>query len=194
MYQKEIKACLTDSMKDMLLALKGKTLKYIECVPQNGHLLENNRVFESLRLNFGKNSIDITNSIHAIPQTDEEKQAKEPVMEYGWFECFLRDKNEEYKSPVLLQKPVKYLLNEKISDVIIVTDEITSEDGYCEKSDRAILIKTEGKLYSFIRNVYWEDSIYIRTGNSIEGLPSEKQISEQFGNEMLSVKRSYFFL
>ncbi len=194
MYNKKINACLTDSMRDLLLSLKGKTLKYIECVPLNGCLLENNRVFESVRINIGKSSIDITNKIHPIPQTEEEEKSNDLVMEYGWFECFFREKNEGYLSPILTQQPVKYLINEKINDVIIVSDEITSKDGYWENADRAILIRTAEKLYSFIRNVYWEDSIYIRIGDSIEGLPSEKEISEQFGDVKLSVKRSFIFL
>lgn len=193
MVKKEIFSCLTDSMKGVLLSLKGKTLKYIECVPMKGVSLNDNRVFESFRLNIGKNSVDVTNIIHAIPQTDEERLSNELVMEYGWFECFLREKNEEYRSPILHGKSVRYLLNEKINDVIIVTDTITSKDGYLEKTDRAILIKTDGNLYSFIRNMFWEDSIYIKTGNTIEGLPTEKEVSEQYG-EKLSVERKFYFL
>jgi len=190
--KKEIYSCLTDSMKKILYELKGKTLKYIECVPQNGFSLKNNRVFDSLRLNVGKKSIDMTNSIHAIPQTDEEKTNKELVMEYAWFECFMKEK-ETFKSTILNAKATKFLLNEKITEVIIVTDEISSPLGYYEKADRAILIKTDVALYSFIRNIYWEDSIYIRVGNTIEGIPTEKEVAEQYGDN-ISVKREYCFL
>lgn len=194
MINKVINGCLTNCMLIILKKLKGKTLKYIECVPMNGFSLIDNRVFESIRLSIGQKSVDITNNIHAIPQTDEEKQTGEPVLEYTWFECFLREKNEEYNSPTLIQKPVKYLLNEKINDIVIVTDTISSKDGYLEKTDRAILIRTNDNLYSFIRNAFWEDSIYIRTGSKIEGLPSEIEISDHYGEEGLSVKREYTFL
>lgn len=61
------------------------------------------------------------------------------------------------------------------------------------RTGRAILIKTDGNLYSFIRNMFWEDSIYIKTGNTIEGLPTEKEVSEQYG-EKLSVERKFYFL
>ena len=184
-----IRIGFTEDMLKVLSSMKGKTLKSFECVAEEKTGIAKNRVFANIRINLGRSAVELYNRLIDIHFEDES------VEEYSAFGCEAKRMNEEFVASANGEH-VSFVRNERISEVLLVRDDITGSD-YHEVCDRAVVIRTDNCVYTLSRHHFWDDSIYISSSDSIDGIPSPSEVCEQYEGDdgfRVSVNRTILFL
>lgn len=93
-------------------------------------------------------------------------------------------------------KIVQFLKDEKISEVVLVRDNIKTNKGDKILSDAGFVIKTNEHVYSFSR---WGIGVHLNESNKIDMPLSVEDVKEQYtdednGVEPIEVKRDFIFL
>ena len=174
-------------MKDVLSSMKGKTLKSIE----GDYRFDMKEFTEFVRLNLGRYSVEIYVDYTLIKWL---LGGDHPVEEEE--NCFVIRKTDSEHTYLKGWNPVRFLKDEKISEVILVRDTIKTNRGEEIVSDSGIVIGTGETVYSFSR---WGLSIYMNEGNRIDLFWTLKDVKKEFTDDYngvipLGITRDYISL
>ena len=179
---------ISEDMIEIMASMKGKALKSIE----GNYWFKCKDFLEIVRLNLGQFAIEVSvdyvgikwfwNAGHLV---DAEEN------------CFVVRKTDlsGHTYPKGWEV-VQFLKDEKISEVILVRDNIKTNKGDEIISDAGFVIKTTEQVYSFSRGGL---DIYLNESNKIDIPLSEKDVKEEYTDEYNSVevvefKRDFIFL
>jgi hypothetical protein len=185
-----IKACFSSDMETVLSSMKGKTLKSI----QGTFWKDMKSVFGNFRFELGQYAVDIECDLHPVYFTCFD--GSKSLDDYAYFSCYKRTLKEQFK-PFLVEEPVSFLINEKISEVLIVRDEIKTEYGEHILHDQSLIIKTSDKAYSFSTSVWFSEELDITVSDKIEGFQTVKAVKDFWGEDgkyKVDVNRQFIFL
>ena len=176
---------INDEMKDILSSMRGKTLKSIE----GKYDFDRDEFKEIVRLNLGRYSVEVYvdfadiewfwGADHLVDDEDN---------------CFVIQKFDsgERRYPKGWEV-VQFLKDERISEVMLVRDNITMNKGDEIVSDSGIVIRTNENVYSISRNF-----INIRVNESDKmDMPLSVEIvrkqctDDYWGIEPAEVKREF---
>ena len=179
---------ISEDMIEIMASMKGKTLKSIE----GNYWFKCKDFLQIVRLNLGQFAVEIYADYVAIKWfwgaghlVDAEEN------------CFIVKKTDlsghNYPEG---WKVVQFLKDEKISEVIVVRDNIKTNKGDEIISDAGFVLKTTEQVYSFSRGGL---DIYLNESNKIDMPLSEKDVKEEYTDEYNSVevvefKRDFIFL
>ena len=179
---------IKDEMIEILSSMKGKTLKSIE----GYYRFKWKEFLQIVRLNLGQYSVEFCVDYVAIKWfwgadhlLDDEEN------------CFIvtkHDLNERHYPEGW--KIVQFSKDEKISEVILVRDNIKTNKGDEIISDAGFVIKTDEKVYSFSRScleICLNESNKIDMPLSVENVKGQYS-DEESGVEPIEVKRDFIFL
>ena len=185
-----VHAGFTDDMLKTLLLMKGKTLKAIKGV--FFHSLSAS--FDDMRLVLGQFAIDVSCRSHVEPLISLDNRII--YEEVSYFSCAKKKLTDEY-IPSAYDKIVSFIINEPISEVVLIRDDINVSNGEHYLIDRAFTIKTSEKAYTFSRKEIIDERIYITISDKIEGLQSVKEVEDSWNYEdrySVDVDRKFLFL
>lgn len=186
----EINAQFNDEMKDILSSMKGKTLKAITGVFDNGF----KQVFGNIRLVLGQYVVDIENNLY--PVVLPSMQGGDFNAEYAKFTCTKKNQKDLFK-PYVVSKPLSFMFNEQIDDIMIIRDEITVSSGEHHFIDQALVIKTNVNAITISKPCWCMEHMNICISDKIEGVISIKDVKEDWSGEgqySVDVDRQYTFL
>ena len=178
---------IKDEMKEILSSMRGKTLKSIE----GDYRYDRKEFTEFVRLNLGRYSVEIYVDYTLIKWS---LGGDHPVEEEE--NCFVIRKTDSEHTYLNGWNPVRFLKDEKISEVILVRDSIKMNSGDEIVSDSGIVIRTGETVYSFSR---WGLGIYLNEGNRIDLFWTLKDVKKEFTDDYngvipLEITRDYIFL
>lgn len=186
----EVHAVFTDEMLKILSSMKGKTLKAIEGVFHYGLTSTHGNV----RLVLGQFAVDIECENRIAELLDlEGKIFKE---EFPRFSCRKKDLKDKFM-PFVASEPVSFMINEVVSEVLLLRDEIKAGNGEHIYIDQALVVKTAEKAYTFSRCEWFLSDIDINVSDKIEGYISVKKVKEAWNGEgrySVDVNRKFLFL
>ena len=100
------------------------------------------------------------------------------------FSCKIRENNEIFKPYIEESEVISIVVNEKISNVKIVSDIINVNSGeYIIDYDMAIIIETEQHSYVFSRGWFFNEEIYVNVDKEIDDIYSIKEVKESWSND-----------
>lgn len=185
-----VNAGFTDDMLKILSSMKGKTLKSISGV----FFRSLDESFDDMRLTLGQFAIDVSCKSHVEPLISyENKIIYEDV---SYFSCFKKKLTDVY-APSINNKAVSFIINELVSEVVLVRDDINVNNGEHYLIDRAFIIKTTDKAYTFSRKEIIDESIYYSSSDKIEGFQTVKDVKNSWDGEgrySVDVNRQFLFL
>ncbi len=179
---------IKEEMIGIMASMKGKTLKSIE----GKYSFKWKEFLEIVRFNLGQYAVEFYvdyvsikwfwGSDHLI---DDEENCF-VITKYGLNE---RHYPERWKI-------IQFLKDEKISEVILVRDNIKINKGDEIVSDSGVVIKTNKKVYSFSQ---WALCVHLNESNKIDMPLTVEDVKEQYtdkdsGVEPIEVKRDFIFL
>lgn len=185
-----VNAGFTEDMLKTLSSIKGKTLKAISGV--SFHSLS--EFYSDMRLTLGQFAIDVSCKSHVEPLISYDNKIINEEVSY--FSCMKKKLTDVY-APSVHQKTVSFLINEPISEVVLVRDDVSVSNGEHYIIDRAFTIKTTDKAYTFSRREIIDESIYFTSSNKIEGIQSVKEVKNSWDGEgrySVDVNRQFIFL
>jgi len=186
----EIYAVFSDEMLKILSSMKGKTLKAIQGVFHHGLSTTNGNI----RLVLGQYAVDVECLYHDEQMIDYDGNIF--VDEFAYFSCEKKSTKDEFK-PFVLSAPLTFCINEVISEVILVRDEISISNGEHLFIDQAFVIKTSEKAYTFSRDDWFLVSIDLSISDKIEGFKTLKNVRDFWsdnGRYSVDVNRQFIFL
>ena len=163
-------------MKDVLSSMKGKTLKSIE----GDYRFDMKEFTEFVRLNLGRYSVEIYVDYTLINWS---LGGDHPVEEEE--NCFVIRKTDSEHTYLKGWNPVRFLKDEKISEVVLVRDTIKTNRGDEIVSDSGIVIRTNEKVYSISRT--WI-KICLNESDRIDMPLSVADVTEQYTDDYCGVK------
>ena len=185
-----VNAGFTEDMLKTLSLMKGKTLKSI-CGVFFHSLYES---FDDVRLVLGQFAIDVSCNSHVEPLISyDNKIIYEDV---SYFSCAKKRLSEKYVTSAN-DKPVSFIVNEHVSEVVLVRDDINVSNGEHYLVDRAFTIKTSEKAYTLFRKEIIDERIYISISDKIEGFQSIKEVKDSWDGEgrySVDIDRNFLFL
>lgn len=185
-----VNAGFTDDMLKILSSMKGKTLKSISGV----FFRSLDESFDDMRLTLGQFAIDVSCKSHVEPLISyENKIIYEDV---SYFSCFKKKLTDVY-APSINNKAVSFIINGLVSEVVLVRDDINVSNGEHYLIDRAFIIKTTDKAYTFSRKEIIDESIYYSSSDKIEGFQTVKDVKNSWDGEgrySVDVNRQFLFL
>ncbi len=182
-----VKAKFTKQMIEIIQTLKGKTFI--------SYFMDDDIFFDKsyclIRIKTDSACLDLMNEIQEFPFL------KSPVgdtEELSCFTCQEKNINEPFK-PYLVDIGYKEInVNEKISEVSIISDKITiTQENYTIDLDMALVIKTSHHTYIFSRQWYFDEHIFIHIDkdfNSIYSIDDVKQSWDNDGEFQVEVERT----
>lgn len=185
-----VNAGFTDDMLKTLSSMKGKTLKSISGV----FFRSLDESFDDMRLTLGQFAIDVSCKSHSEPLISyDNKIIYEDV---SYFSCFKKKLTNVY-TPSINNKAVSFIINEPVSEVVLVRDDINVSNGEHYLVDRAFTIKTTDKAYTFSIKEIIDERIYFTSSDKIEGFQSVKEVKDFWNGEgryVVDVNRQFVFL
>lgn len=185
-----VKAGFTDEMLIILSSMKGKTLKSIQGV----FIYDKTSTHGNLRLALGQFAVDIECGFHVEPLINFDDEFF--YDEVSYFSCEKKKLTDEFV-PYIDDKTISFVVNEYISEIVLIRDEITVSNGEHYIIDQALSIKTANKAYTFSRREIIDESIYINESDKIEGFQSIKEVKDAWDGEgrySVDVNRQFVFL
>ncbi len=178
---------INDEMKDILSSMKGRLLKFIE----GDYRFGSKEFTEFVRLNLGRYSVEIYVDYTLIKWP---LGGDHPIEEEE--NCFVIRKTDSEHTYLKGWNPVRFLKDERISEVILVRDTIKTNRGEEIVSDTGIVIRTGETVYSFSR---WGLGIYFNEGSRINLFWTLKDVKKEFTDDYngvipLRITRDYIFL
>ena len=186
----EINAVFTDEMLKILSSMKGKTLKAIVGVFDFG-LTD---VHGNFRLALGQFAVDIECKSFAAELLD--LNGRIFTEDFPCFCCQKKDLKDRFE-PYVVSKPVSFIINEVITEVLLIRDEIKASNGEHVYMDQALVVKTAEKAYTFSRCEWFLSDIEINVSDKIEGYMPVKNVKELWNGEgrySVDVNREFLFL
>ena len=185
-----VAAVFTDDMIKTLSTMKGKTLKAIQGVFDYGLSTTDG----NLRLVLGQYALDIECYYHNADFLNQDGDVY--VDEFAYFTCGRKKLSETFK-PFVNKTPISFMINETISEVVLIRDDISVSNGEHVIMDQALVIKTTEKAYTISRQEWFLVSIDITVSDKIEGFPKIKDVKESWNGEgrySVDVNREFLFL
>lgn len=186
----EINAVFTEDMLKTLSSMKGKTLKAIVGVFHFG--LTN--VHGNFRLVLGQFAVDIECKSFIAELLDLD--GKIFTEDFPRFCCQKKDLKDKFE-PYVVSKPISFMINEVITEVLLIRDEIRASNGEHVHLDQALVVKTTEKAYTFSRCEWFFSDIDISVSDKIEGFMPVKKVKELWegeGRYSVDVDRKFLFL
>jgi len=144
-----VTAKFTDEMIKIITSMIGKVFCSYEC----GNTFDN-QTYCNFQINLEDSSIEFMNEVKDFPFYDSSE-------ELSTFSCKKLPLNTLFK-PYCGEPSKKHLINEEITSVSIVNDEITiNNDEYSISFDMAIIIDTTSHKYTFSRGWFFGEEIDI---------------------------------
>lgn len=165
-----VNAVFTDEMIEILRTMKGKTLKSYEC--ESGERW--NHPYGCVRLNLGEYAVDLTNEVHDLEFFGR-------IEDIPYFECEKKELSDPFRWN---KKTEAYMVDEKIKEVVIVTDEIDIPlEKYSIVTNRAVILRCEYNYYVFDREWYYGELIFIKIGKTMPELYSTEKVAYDWGDD-----------
>lgn len=166
-----IKAKFSDEMINILKSMIGNILYSYEC----GNTIQN-EAYGNLQLNLKDFSIEILNEVSEFPFYNSSE-------EISCFSCKKKSSSETYKT--YCEEPIeKHVINEKITSVALVEDDVNVNNGEYEiRFDMAIVIKTDKHKYIFSRGWFFDEVIYITVDNEFDKVYPISKVVEDWSDD-----------
>ena len=105
-------------------------------------------------------------------------------------DCGAQTAEIEFRTPELSdpfrwnKKTEAYMVDEKIKEVVIVTDEIDIPlEKYSIVTNRAVILRCEYNYYVFDREWYYGELIFIKIGKTMPELYSTEKVAYDWGDD-----------
>ena len=185
-----IEAKFTNEMLEILKMMKGKTLKAFQGDFANGM----NRVYGFFRIILGQFAVDVDCSEHPVTLVGYDNE--ESVEDFAYFGCYKKNLKDSFE-PFYIPHTVSFLLNEVVSEIMIVRDDIQVSNGAHIVLDQAFVIKTNENTYTISRKEWFVEQMNIDVSDSIKVARTVKDVKNEWSSEgkyRVDVERQYIFL
>ncbi|MCD7827123.1 MAG: hypothetical protein LUG85_01105 [Clostridiales bacterium] len=177
------KAKLSEEAINFLCKKIGKKLVSVELGESEAKF---SRSYGNIRINFEENAIDLSNLEKPTPFLGK-------LDDISGFSAKIEDRNKPFV-PYLNEKTHTIEINEKITSITVVNDNITINNGKWRiEFDEAIIIKTEENVYMISRDWQYSEIIqFSGHGNYDKIYPINSVIENQsnFGEFSVDVQRT----
>lgn len=177
------KACFTEEMKNMLASMKGKTIKSFEGM----YYQEHNYFEEHVKINLGTFSVNLYTNENISASFTNGKGIRY-TEEISSFACSKGLKKEPFIAPQGWNVN-QYLVNEKVSEVLLITDTAKTNQSEEYVIDSGIVIKTDYNTYILSKG-FWTVPIYFNKQEEIETPFTIQNLKEELSDEGVSVSVS----
>lgn len=178
----------TKQMKERIKSLKGK--RFVSYSMDDDCFAD--RSYCKIRITTDDFCLEIMNEVQAFPFIQGSIDDTEEMSCFSCQEKSLGSKYEPYLEGV---KYKEIEVNETICEVSIVSDVITIEqEKYDICFDMAIIIKTESHTYTFYRQWYYDEYIFIGKDVDFDSVYSIDDVRTSWDNDgeyAVTVERTY---
>ena len=177
------RVCFTEEMRNILASMKGKTIKSFEGMFYQGQ----NYFEEQVKLNLGTFSVNLYVNEN-VPAYFTNGKGVQYTEEISSFACSKGLKNEPFNAPQGWNV-YQFLVNEKVSEVILITDTAKTDKGEEYVIDSGVVIKTDYNTYILSKG-FWTVPIYFNKQEEIETPFTLQNLKEELSDEGISVSVS----